>query len=112
MSRILIVEDEPAIALGLEDDLKMEGYQVEVASDGRSAVARANSFRPHLMVLDVMLPDIDGFGVLKRIRANGQPLSVVFLPDRDAPDDKINGLTRAGARHGPRPVRGWGVVRR
>src|SRR4028118_1565966 len=69
----------------------------------RSPRARAATFRPHLMVLGVMRPDVDGFGVLKRIRADGQPLSVVFLTARDATEDKINGLTLGGDDYVTKP---------
>ena len=102
-ARILVVDDEPNITELVSMALRYEGFEVEVAGDGRSAVARAASFRPHLMVLDVMLPDIDGFGVLKRIRADGQPLSVVFLTARDATEDKINGLTLGGDDYVTKP---------
>jgi len=102
-ARILVVDDEPNITELVSMALRYEGFEVEVAGDGRSAVALAASFRPHLMVLDVMLPDIDGFGVLKRIRADGQPLSVVFLTARDATEDKINGLTLGGDDYVTKP---------
>jgi two-component system OmpR family response regulator len=102
-ARILVVDDEPNITELVSMALRYEGFEVEVAGDGRSAVARAASFRPQLMVLDVMLPDIDGFGVLKRIRADGQPLSVVFLTARDATEDKINGLTLGGDDYVTKP---------
>jgi two-component system OmpR family response regulator len=102
-ARILVVDDEPNITELVSMALRYEGFDVQVASDGRSAVSRAAGFRPHLMVLDVMLPDIDGFGVLKRIRADGQPVSVVFLTARDATEDKINGLTLGGDDYVTKP---------
>jgi len=102
-ARILVVDDEPNITELVSMALRYEGFEVEVASDGRSALARFATFRPHLMVLDVMLPDVDGFGVLKRIRADGQPLSVVFLTARDATEDKINGLTLGGDDYVTKP---------
>jgi two-component system OmpR family response regulator len=83
--------------------LRYEGFDVDVAADGRSALSRAATFRPDLMVLDVMLPDVDGFGVLKRIRADGHPVSVVFLTARDATEDKINGLTLGGDDYVTKP---------
>ena len=95
-ARILVVDDEPNITELVSMALRYEGFEVEVASDGRSALAKASTFRPHLMVLDVMLPAVDGFGVLKRIRADGQPLSVVFLTARDATEDAVRGLTLGG----------------
>ncbi len=94
--RILVVDDEPNITDLVSMALRYEGFEVEVAGDGRTALARSQSFRPSLIVLDVMLPDLDGFGVLKRIRADGHPVSVVFLTARDATEDKVNGLTLGG----------------
>ncbi|MGH9264456.1 MAG: response regulator transcription factor [Acidimicrobiales bacterium] len=102
-ARILVVDDEPNITELVSMALRYEGFDVQVASDGRSALARAGTFRPHLMVLDVMLPDVDGFGVLKRIRADGQPVSVVFLTARDATEDKVNGLTLGGDDYVTKP---------
>ena len=101
--RILVVDDEPNITELVSMALRYEGFEVDVAFDGRSALARAATFRPHLMVLDVMLPDVDGFGVLKRIRAEGQPVSVVFLTARDATEDKVNGLTLGGDDYVTKP---------
>ena len=102
-ARILVVDDEPNITELVSMALRYEGFEVDVASDGRSALARAQSFRPHLIVLDVMLPDLDGFGVLKRIRADGHPVSVVFLTARDATEDKVNGLTLGGDDYVTKP---------
>ena len=101
--RILVVDDEPNITELVSMALRYEGFEVDVASDGRSALARATTFRPHLIVLDVMLPDLDGFGVLKRIRADGHPVSVVFLTARDATEDKVNGLTLGGDDYVTKP---------
>ena len=71
MTRILVVEDEPGIALGLEDDLKIEGYDVEVAGDGITALRRAREAAFDLIVLDVMLPGKDGFDVCRELRRGG-----------------------------------------
>ena len=102
-ARILVVDDEPNITELVSMALRYEGFDVDVAADGRSALTRAATFRPHLIVLDVMLPDVDGFGVLKRIRADGQPVSVVFLTARDATEDKVNGLTLGGDDYVTKP---------
>ncbi len=102
-ARILVVDDEPNITELVSMALRYEGFDVEVASDGRSALARATAFRPDLMVLDVMLPDVDGFGVLKRIRADGRRVPVVFLTARDATEDKVNGLTLGGDDYVTKP---------
>jgi len=102
-ARILVVDDEPNITELVSMALRYEGFEVAVAADGRSALARAATFRPDLMVLDVMLPDLDGFGVLRRIRADGQSVSVVFLTARDATEDKVNGLTLGGDDYVTKP---------
>ncbi len=102
-ARILVVDDEPNITELVSMALRYEGFEVDVASDGRTALARAATFRPDLMVLDVMLPDVDGFGVLKRIRGDGHRVSVVFLTARDATEDKINGLTLGGDDYVTKP---------
>jgi two-component system, OmpR family, response regulator len=102
-ARILVVDDEPNITELVSMALRYEGFDVDVASDGRTALARAATFRPDLMVLDVMLPDVDGFGVLKRIRSDGYRVSVVFLTARDATEDKINGLTLGGDDYVTKP---------
>jgi two-component system, OmpR family, response regulator len=102
-ARVLVVDDEPNITELVSMALRYEGFDVEVASDGRTALTRAAAFRPHLIVLDVMLPDVDGFGVLKRIRADGQPVSVVFLTARDATEDKVTGLTLGGDDYVTKP---------
>ena len=75
MKKILVVEDEPGIALGLEDDLKMEGYDVEVIGDGVEASRRAKESPFDLIVLDVMLPGKDGFEVCRDLRRNGLRLA-------------------------------------
>ena len=92
MSRILIVEDEPAIALGLEDDLKMEGYDVEVARDGISGANRALDGGFDLVLLDVMLPGKDGFEVCRELRARANPTPVVMLTARSQETEKVLGL--------------------
>jgi len=79
MTRILIVEDEPAIALGLEDDLKMEGYDVEVVRDGRMAAHRGREGGFDLILLDVMLPGQDGFDVCRELRRAGLRTPILML---------------------------------
>src|SRR6185369_9648513 len=71
MARILVVEDEPGIALGLEDDLKMEGYDVEVVGEGTTAARRARESSFDLILLDLMLPGKDGFEVCRELRRAG-----------------------------------------
>jgi DNA-binding response OmpR family regulator len=73
MPRILIVEDDTAIAVALEDDLRMEGYDVEVARDGDAALRQAREHEFDLILLDIMLPKKDGFDVCRELRRSGAP---------------------------------------
>jgi DNA-binding response OmpR family regulator len=91
-SRILIVEDEPAIALGLEDDLRMEGYEVEVVSDGAAASQRARHAVFDLILLDVMLPGKDGFEVCRELRHAGLRVPILILTARTQESEKVLGL--------------------
>jgi DNA-binding response OmpR family regulator len=92
MTRILIVEDEPAIALGLEDDLKMEGYEVEVLNDGIAATRRAAEAAFDLIVLDVMLPGRDGFDVCRDLRRRGLDTPIMMLTAKTQEAEKVMGL--------------------
>ncbi len=92
MPRILVVEDEPPIALGLEDDLKLEGYEVEVVRDGEMATRRAREQSFDLVILDVMLPRKDGFEVCRELRRGGLSTPVIFLSARTQESDKVLGL--------------------
>lgn len=92
MKRILVVEDEPGIALGLEDDLKMEGYDVEVIGDGLEASRRAKEAGFDLIVLDVMLPGKDGFEVCRDLRRNGLRLPILMLTAKAREEEKVMGL--------------------
>ena len=92
MSRILVVEDEPSLALGLEDDLKLEGYEVEVARDGETASQRAREQPFDLIILDVMLPRKDGFEVCRELRRAGLRTPVILLTAKTQESDKILGL--------------------
>ncbi len=93
--RLLVVDDEPNIRELLSASLRFAGFEVLTAADGREAVQIAERSRPDLVVLDVMLPDLDGFAVIQRLRAGGRRIPVVFLTARDATEDKITGLTLA-----------------
>jgi DNA-binding response OmpR family regulator len=90
--RILVVEDEPGIALGLEDDLKTEGYDVEVVGDGVNALRRARESAFDLMVLDVMLPDRDGFEVCRVLRREGLQTPILMLTAKAQETEKVMGL--------------------
>ena len=92
MSRILVVEDEPPLALGLEDDLKLEGYEVEVVRDGETASRRAREQSFDLIILDVMLPRKDGFEVCRELRRAGLRTPVILLTAKTQESDKILGL--------------------
>jgi DNA-binding response OmpR family regulator len=90
--RILMVEDERAVARGLEYGLEREGYQVVWAETGQRALALARSTEPHLVLLDIRLPDISGFDVCRRLRADGVRQPILMLTARDEELDKVLGL--------------------
>ncbi|MCA1832950.1 MAG: response regulator transcription factor [Actinobacteria bacterium] len=92
-TRVLVVDDEPNITDLVATVLRYEGFNVETASNGRQALKQANVFRPHLVVLDIMLPDLDGFEVQKRLSTDKHRTPVVFLTAKDATEDKVRGLT-------------------
>jgi DNA-binding response OmpR family regulator len=92
MSRILIVEDDPAIAIALEDDLRLEGYAVEVVHDGEAASRRAREAPFDVILLDLMLPKKDGFEVCREIRRAGVDSKILMLTARIQETDKVLGL--------------------
>ncbi len=94
--RVLLVDDDPALTNLLKMALHYEGWQIEVAGDGKEAVAKYHEFGPDLLVLDIMLPDIDGLQILKMIRESEGYTPTLFLTARDSVLDRVNGLT-AGA---------------
>jgi DNA-binding response OmpR family regulator len=94
-ARLLVVDDEPNIRELLSASLRMSGFEVVTAADGREAVHFAERIRPDLVVLDVMLPDMDGFAVAGRLREMSEQMPVVFLTARDGTDDKVAGLRLA-----------------
>ncbi|GAA0385318.1 DNA-binding response regulator [Acrocarpospora corrugata] len=91
-ARLLVVDDEPNIRELLAASLRLAGFEVVIAADGREAVLMAERVRPDLMVLDVMLPDMDGFAVASRLRSAGRRIPVLFLTARDTTEDKLAGL--------------------
>src|SRR5689334_6330378 len=101
--RLLVVEDDPNIVELLSASLRFAGFEVSAATNGADAVASAREARPDLVVLDVMLPDLDGFEVIRRMREGGVRTPVVFLTARDATDDKIRGLTLGGDDYVTKP---------
>ena len=92
MTRILVVEDEPGIALGLEEDLTLEGYVVEIVRDGDTALRRAKEGRFDMILLDVMLPGKDGFQVCRELRRLGSSTPIIVLTARTNEAEKVLGL--------------------
>lgn len=92
MTRILVVEDDPGIALGLEEDLTLEGYGIETVSDGDTALRRAREGRFDLIVLDVMLPKKDGFQICRELRRGGVNTPIILLTARTQEAEKVLGL--------------------
>jgi two-component system OmpR family response regulator len=90
---VLVVDDEANIAELIATALRYEGFEVRTAGDGASALAAVRDLAPDLVVLDVMLPDTDGFELQARIRGDGQQVPVLFLTARDAVEDRVRGLT-------------------
>jgi two-component system OmpR family response regulator len=95
-ARLLLVDDEDNLRSMLEAALRHSGFDVHPVADGRSAIEAVPVVRPDLIVLDVMLPDLDGFDVCKRLRSTGDRTPVLFLTARDATEDKVRGLTLGG----------------
>lgn len=102
-AKLLVVEDDPNILELLSASLRFAGFEVTTATSGSAAVAAAKDRRPDLVVLDVMLPDLDGFEVIRIMRDGGTRTPVVFLTARDATDDKIRGLTLGGDDYVTKP---------
>lgn len=96
MKRILIVEDNVDLAFGLRNNLELEGYQVEISTTGPAGVESVQAAEPDLVILDLMLPEMDGFNVLKTIRKDGSNVPVLILTARGEESDKVMGL-RLGA---------------
>ncbi|MEZ0292582.1 MAG: response regulator transcription factor [Solirubrobacteraceae bacterium] len=101
--RILVVDDEPNILDVLTMALRFQGFEVETAATGEQALAAAASFKPQLMVLDIMLPDMEGFEVARRLGAQRAQVPIVFLTARDATEDKIRGLSIGGDDYVTKP---------
>jgi two-component system OmpR family response regulator len=94
--RLLLVDDEDNLRVMLDAALWHAGFEVHPAATGRDALAKVSEVRPDLIVLDVMLPDLDGFAVCERLRRDGDRTPVVFLTARDGTEDKVRGLTLGG----------------
>ena len=102
-NRVLVVDDEPNIVDVISMALRFQGFTVESAGTGADALAAVASFRPDLIVLDVMLPDMEGFEVARRLGAERAGTPIIFLTARDAPEDKIRGLTTGGDDYVTKP---------
>lgn len=92
MARILIIEDNPDLAAGLRYNLELEGYEVQVAEDGSTGLAAARAWMPDLLVLDLMLPGLDGFQLLHALRSEGCAVPVLILSARGEEADKVRGF--------------------
>jgi len=122
--RVLVIEDDPSISLGLRINLESEGYEVLTAEDGEAGLTLARDHQPDLMILDVMLPKLNGFQVLQTVRREGLMMPIIVLSARTGEMEKVTGLelgaedyvakpfslaellarVRAALRRGPRPV--------
>jgi two-component system OmpR family response regulator len=101
--RVLVVDDEPTLAELLSMALRYEGWEVRSAADGAAAVRQGRAFEPDVVVLDVMLPDMDGLTVLRKLREVSAKIPVLFLTARDAVEDRVAGLTAGGDDYVTKP---------
>ncbi|MFB9743849.1 response regulator transcription factor [Pseudonocardia sulfidoxydans] len=101
--RVLVVDDESTLSDLLSMALRYEGWDVRTAADGLTAVRAAREFRPDAVVLDIMLPDLDGLEVLRRMRADTPDVPVLFLTAKDAVEDRVAGLTAGGDDYVTKP---------
>jgi len=103
LAHILVVDDEPSIVDAVSTVLRYEGFEVDVASSGKVALQKAQNGRYDLIVLDVMLPDVDGLEVTRRIRADGIDVPVLFLTAKSEVDDRVAGLSVGGDDYVAKP---------
>ena len=101
--RVLVVDDEPNLVEVLTMALRFQGFEVEGAASGREALSAVMRFKPHLMVLDVMLPDMEGFDVAARLGAQRASVPIIFLTARDSTEDKVRGLSGGGDDYMTKP---------
>ena len=102
-TKVLVVDDEPSITDLVSMALRWEQFDVRVAGNGREALEAVESFSPDLAVLDIIMPDIDGFEVAQRLRNQGVKLPILFLTARDATEDKVRGLSLGGDDYMTKP---------
>jgi two-component system OmpR family response regulator len=115
----LVVDDEPSILEVISMALRYHGFDVETAETGQQALAEVSAFHPDLMLLDIMLPDMEGFEVARRLGAQRTNLPIIFLTARDTTEDKVRGLTMGGDDYVTKPfsleelvARIWAILRR
>ncbi|MDW5593197.1 response regulator transcription factor [Conexibacter stalactiti] len=101
--RVLVVDDEPNIVDVITMALRFQGFEVASAATGAEALQQVLVFRPHLLLLDVMLPDMEGFDVARRLGAERAKVPIIFLTARDATDDRVRGLTLGGDDYVTKP---------
>jgi two-component system, OmpR family, response regulator len=101
--RVVVVDDEASLTDLLSMALRYEGWDVRTAADGHTALSLVREFRPDVVVLDIMLPDLDGMRVLSRLRSDGIDVPVLFLTAKDSLDDRVAGLTAGGADYVTKP---------
>ena len=102
-TKVLVVDDEPSITDLVSMALRYDEFDVRVAGNGREALEAVESFSPDLAVLDIIMPDIDGFEVARRLRDQGVKLPILFLTARDATEDKVRGLSLGGDDYMTKP---------
>jgi two-component system, OmpR family, response regulator len=117
--RVVVVDDEASLTDLLSMALRYEGWDVRTAADGHTALSLVREFRPDVVVLDIMLPDLDGMRVLSRLRSDGIDVPVLFLTAKDSLDDRVAGLTAGGDDYVTKPfsleelvARPRGLIRR
>jgi len=101
--RVLVVDDEPNIVDVISMALRFQGFEVASANTGGEAIAQVSAFRPDLLLLDVMLPDMEGFDVARRLGSQRSTVPIIFLTARDATEDKVRGLTTGGDDYVTKP---------
>jgi two-component system OmpR family response regulator len=101
--RVLVVDDEPNIVDVISMALRYQGFEVAEAGTGAEALTQVRAFRPHLVVLDVMLPDMEGFDVAERLGSQRTDVPIIFLTARDSTEDKVRGLTTGGDDYVTKP---------
>jgi two-component system alkaline phosphatase synthesis response regulator PhoP len=106
-ARILVVEDNTALAEGIEYNLRLEGYDVRIAESGTDAISVAESWDPELIILDLMLPGVDGYQVLRSVRGRGSHVPVIILSARGEEADKVRGFRLDADQYVTKP---FGVV--